>query len=381
MKRIFTLFVLFTMVSSVSYAQFIFSQTRAPQTVTSEPIGGEAVVWDAPAASKVAALDGTFQSTIPAFPAINTNSNWLFSTNFGFTVPGFATIDSVVVIIVRRRRPGGGAGTRDNRLQLVSGGSLVGVDNAATALNWPTAFTARNYPTSGSPTWGLPLTPAQVNDPSFGFGLVAMKLSGPVNASTIADVEQIQIRVVYNSLFPIVLTNFNVKAVDDKVAISFTTESETKVKTLFIERSSDGRNYTDLFAIQPKGAENIKSTYNLTDAAPLLGTNYYRLKEIDIDGKWHYYETRQVKISSISNKFQAYQKGSNVVINFNNQPGAYTATIVDMNGAVVAKQAFRVDKQSVQVSMTPPISRTGVYMVNLKGGNGFSESLKLFIQR
>ena len=87
------------------------------------------------------------------------------------------------------------------------------------------------------------------------------------------------------------------------------------------------------------------------------------------------------KTSSANNKFQAYQNGSNIVVNFNNLPGAYTATLVDMNGAIVAKQSFKVDKQSVQISLTPTVARTGVYLVNLKGGEGFNGSVKVFIQK
>jgi hypothetical protein len=169
--------------------------------------------------------------------------------------------------------------------------------------------------------------------------------------------------------------------VDNKVSISFTTESETKVKTIFIERSADGKNYTDLFAIQPKGGDNIRTTYNLTDAAPLLGTNYYRLKEIDVDGKWHYYETRVIKTTNVSNKFQAYQNNGKVIVNFNNMPGNYTLSLIDMNGSIITAQNFRVDKQAVQLSLDPPVKRTGIYLVNLKGGDNFNESLKLFIQR
>ncbi len=248
--------------------------------------------------------------------------------------------------------------------------------------NWPPVNSLATYDGDFGldPLWSETWTPTEINDPSFGFGLVVFKAGG-ILSTDFADINRIQITITYTQLFPIVLTNFDVKNVDSKVSISFTTESETKVKTLFIERSSDGKNYTDLFAIQPKGGENIKTTYNLTDAAPLLGTNYYRLKEIDIDGKWHYYETRVIKTTSVNAKFQAYQNNGNVIVNFNNLPGNYTLSLVDMNGSIVATQAFKVDKQAVQLTLNPPVKRTGIYIVNLKGGDNFSESLKLFIQK
>ncbi len=379
MKRIFTLIALFSISSLGAIAQFTFSQTREPQLVTSAPLGGQTVFWDAPDAFKVSAVDAIFQSTVPSFPGNLEYSDWLFSNDFGFSIPTSATIDLIEVKIVRKAR---GTGIRDNRVQLTKGGSLVGADYAQTSNNWgPTNQLATYDGDFGlDPLWSETWTPTEINDPSFGFGLVVFKAGG-ILSTDFADVNRVQVTITYTQLFPIVLTNFDVKNVESKVSISFTTESETKVKTLFIERSSDGKNYTDLFAIQPKGGENIKTTYNLTDAAPLLGTNYYRLKEIDIDGKWHYYETRVIKTTSVNAKFQAYQNNGNVIVNFNNLPGNYTLSLVDMNGSIVATQAFKVDKQAVQLTLNPPVKRTGIYIVNLKGGDNFSESLKLFIQK
>lgn len=381
MKRIFTLIALFTFATSGAIAQFTFFQTKTPRLLTSSPLGDESVFWDNIDAAKVASANNVFQSTDPSFGNIGEYSDWLFSNDFGFTVPSSATIDLIEVKILRKAR--GGVGIRDNRLRLTSGGFLVGTDYAATSIDWPSGRALAVYDGNfgDDPLWGTTWTPAQINDPLFGFGLVVMKIGGIITGVDFADIDRIEVTVTYTMLFPIVLTNFDVKNVDNKVAISFTTESETKVKTLFIERSSDGQNYTDLFAIQPKGGENIRTNYNLTDGAPLLGTNYYRLKEIDIDGKWHYYETRVIKMSSVSNKFQAYQNGSKVVVNFNNTPGNYTLSLIDMNGAIVATKSFPVDKQAVQMSLDPPFKRTGIYLVNIRGGENFNESLKLFIQR
>lgn len=380
MKRIFTLIALFSIASLGSFAQIQLSQTKTPTLVTSSSLGGQTVFWDAPAASKVVNVNAVYQSTVPTFPGNTEYSDFLFSNDFGFTIPLTATIDLIEVKIVRKAR---GSNIRDNRLQLTKAGSLVGADYAATSTNWPATNQLVTYDGDFGldPLWSETWTPAEINDPSFGFGLVVWKAGGLISGTDFADVDRIQMTITYTTLFPIVLTNFEVKNVDNKVAISFTTDSETKVKTLFIERSGDGKNYTDLFAIQPKGGEQIKTTYKLTDAAPLLGTNYYRLKEIDIDGKWYFYETRVIKTTNVSNKFQAYQNNGNVIVNFNNTPGSYTLSLIDMNGQIVSQQIFRVDKQAVQLTMIPPVKRTGIYFVNLRGGENFSESLKLFIQR
>jgi hypothetical protein len=378
MKRIFTLIALFSITSLAAVAQFDFFQQNVAGASGNIPLGGNSVAWDAPDAGKISSLNNVYVSTNPTFPGSGLYSDFLSASDFGFNIPASAFNIAIEVRISRKAR---GLGIRDLRLQLISGGSLVGTDQANTSTDWGGSRINVNYDGNGDPLWGTTVTPAEINDPSFGIAFAVAKQSGIPQPTDFADVDMVRMTIFYTTLFPIVLTNFDVKNVDNKVSISFTTESETKVKTLFIERSSDGKNYTDLFAIQPKGGENIRTTYNLTDAAPLLGTNYYRLKEIDIDGKWHYYETRVVKTTNVSSKFQAYQNNGNVIVNFNNQPGNYTLSLVDMNGAIVATQKFKVEKQSVQLTMSPPVKRTGIYMVNLKGGDNFNETLKIFIQR
>ena len=88
-----------------------------------------------------------------------------------------------------------------------------------------------------------------------------------------------------------------------------------------------------------------------------------------------------IRVNSVKNSFQAYMNGGNIVVNVSNIPGNYTLSLADMNGSLLAARNFHVDKQSVQITMEPPVKRTGIYMVNLKGGDGINESIKLFIQR
>jgi hypothetical protein len=385
MKRIFTLFALSLFISVGVLGQ----QTKTANLVTNEVIGGSTSVWDQPLASKLTFADANYVSTVP-FPSsghFNTTgeySDYIALANFGFTIPNNATIQAITVFITRKSRVEAGAAISDAHVFLLSAGSTIGNDEANTSGIWPTTNGNTFYDggLGGDPLWGHAWTPAEINDPSFGVTFSVQVLNGLGGVTDyFADIDRVRIQVEFLVPTPIILTNFDVKNNNNKVDITFATESEYKVKTLFIERSSDGKNYTDLFAIEPKGNINTRQNYHLTDAAPLLGTNYYRLKEIDIDGKWHYYETRVIKMSNVSAKFQAYQNNDKVVVNFNNQPGNYTLSLIDMNGSIVTTQNFRVDKQAVQLTVNPPVKRTGIYLVNLKGEDNFNETLKLFIQR
>ena len=63
-----------------------------------------------------------------------------------------------------------------------------------------------------------------------------------------------------------------------------------------MERGSDGRNFTKIATIAAKGNSNTATSYDLVDPSPLKGVNYYRLKMVDIDGKFEYSQIIIIRI-------------------------------------------------------------------------------------
>jgi hypothetical protein len=59
-----------------------------------------------------------------------------------------------------------------------------------------------------------------------------------------------------------------------------------------IERSADGRSFTKIGRVQGQSTTGIAQNYGFTDAAPLTGNNYYRLAQVDLDGKIIYSQIR-----------------------------------------------------------------------------------------
>ncbi|MES1181904.1 MAG: T9SS type A sorting domain-containing protein, partial [Flavobacterium sp.] len=61
-------------------------------------------------------------------------------------------------------------------------------------------------------------------------------------------------------------------------------------------RGSDGRNFTKIATVAAKGNSNTPTSYDLVDPMPLKGVNYYRLKMVDIDGKFEYSQIVIIRI-------------------------------------------------------------------------------------
>lgn len=108
------------------------------------------------------------------------------------------------------------------------------------------------------------------------------------------------------AVLPVKLTAFTATAVNSGVALRWTTATETANRSFTVERSADGQTWQDLQVINGAGNSNTLLSYTYTDALPLEGDNYYRLRQTSEDNSTSYSETRTVNIAAQANKIVAY---------------------------------------------------------------------------
>jgi hypothetical protein len=133
------------------------------------------------------------QTKMPA----NTFSPYAGWTGFGFSIPTGSTILGVKAII-SKDQVGTVAGffMTDQSVRLLLAGSPAGGDHADTTTQWEFVFldqprTGGRSATYGSATdtWGVALTPADVNDPGFGIA-ISPELHGGVGGEDFAEINQ-----------------------------------------------------------------------------------------------------------------------------------------------------------------------------------------------
>ena len=87
---------------------------------------------------------------------------------------------------------------------------------------------------------------------------------------------------------PIELLSFNGKKVDKAVKLQWATATERQNDFFEVERAEDGIQFSAIGKIKGAGDSQFTLDYELMDAAPKPGTNYYRLKQVDFDGQFSY---------------------------------------------------------------------------------------------
>lgn len=100
----------------------------------------------------------------------------------------------------------------------------------------------------------------------------------------------------------VALTNFTATENNRAVHLKWTSTTETNNDYFVVEHSTDGTQFKTLGRLQGAGTTNILQSYQFTNATPAYGVNYYRLKQVDFDGKMTYSQIISINIQHIDNE-------------------------------------------------------------------------------
>lgn len=81
------------------------------------------------------------------------------------------------------------------------------------------------------------------------------------------------------------LTDLECSQDEQFINIHWATSSEANSDYFKLEKSTDGVNYTEFVRTKAQGNSSLPTDYFIVDAFPELGSNYYRLSEVDLSGE------------------------------------------------------------------------------------------------
>jgi len=167
------------------------------------------------------------------------------------------------------------------------------------------------------------------------------------------------------SPLPVELVYFEVFAVEDNVQLKWSTATEINNRGFEIQRSQDGVNWEVLGFEEGKGNSVNLERYQFVDRNPYRRMNYYRLKQIDFDGKAELLPIRSVNMKSYRRLVKAYPNPTTQYLSILNAKGS--ATIYNSSGQRVKE--FDLDEGGVSVIDLGQY-QDGIYHIALQKENG-----------
>ena len=159
--------------------------------------------------------------------------------------------------------------------------------------------------------------------------------------------------------------------------LDWVTGTEENNDFFTIERSSDGKNFEQVFTKKGAGNSKVNQYYFGYDAKPYIGISYYRLKQTDFDGKFAYSDIESVKTigeqvpSEI--KVNVYPNPiSNQLLHVDlhaQNNATYTMNIINEIGQQIFTDTYDALVGNNNYEINLPNVVTGVYILEIRNQN------------
>lgn len=212
-----------------------------------------------------------------------------------------------------------------------------------------------------------------------------MRLINNYTFNTLATTNNTRFEIKFdNSPLPIELLSFTGIFKNESVLLEWKTIAEINNDYFIIQKSDDGKNFRDIGKINGAGNSNILNSYNFIDNEIASKTQYYRIMQVDFDGKNSTTNIIAVKTFdnlefSVSNVFT---DNKNIYIQFIDPNNDYLnkeiyIELTDISGKTVLTKKVNLTSFVSEINIPSDIS-SGVYIISIgEKKNIFSDKIVL----
>ncbi len=187
---------------------------------------------------------------------------------------------------------------------------------------------------------------------------------------------------------PVELSSFVSVISGNNVTLNWSTSTETNNAGFDIERSAVNGSWSKIGYVAGNGTSTVPHSYSYTDRSVASGTYSYRLKQVDFNGNFTYYNLGNEVIIGVPEKFDLSQNYPNpfnpsTKINYALPvDGKVSIKLFDMSGKEVASLVNEVKTAGYHtVDFNASTLSSGVYFyrINVEGSKNFVDTKKMML--
>ncbi|WP_207495228.1 fibronectin type III domain-containing protein [Aridibaculum aurantiacum] len=218
-----------------------------------------------------------------------------------------------------------------------------------------------------------------------GMTVLAMRHTGSPAYSVLVD----DVRWVSKALLPVTLAKFSGEKAGTINKLEWSTLTELNNAGFELQRSADGVSFSKLTYVASKaqnGMSNGSLTYNFDDAKPFAGNSYYRLKQIDKDGKYAYSPIVLIKGTkpgaiTISSIYPNPVKSDINMIISSPSVEKVKLMVTDITGKLVAQHGAQLVTGDNQLQVPVQQLAPGTYIIKAVCANGCETAVHKFVKQ
>lgn len=153
--------------------------------------------------------------------------------------------------------------------------------------------------------------------------------------------------------------------------LHWATASEANCEKFILEGSEDGFFFTEVAILNGAGNSTVERSYHAKDFDPYIQT-YYRVKQVDYDGKYYFSDIITVKQSMNNDDINIYPNPNidgQLYIEFPGMNQEYNIKVYDLTGKIVSRRSGKANGSVVKLQEDFSSYPRGIYMVEYSDGN------------
>ena len=188
---------------------------------------------------------------------------------------------------------------------------------------------------------------------------------------------------VGSSVIPVTITSVRAARRDQHINVDWNVENEINIRHYTVERSSDGRNFSDLGQVQASG--RLSSAYAWLDQQPFSGDNFYRIRYTNADGSVGYSRIVKVDAGKIGRAIVVYPNPVTdgiIGTEFRNMPaGVYQARLVNGAGQTIFIKNITHPGGTALLQIQPDYFLVpGSYQLEITGSDKSQQTIQVLVK-
>ena len=166
---------------------------------------------------------------------------------------------------------------------------------------------------------------------------------------------------------PLKLLSFTAERRAGSTYLNWVTDNEENVSHFDVQRSYDAINYSSIGNVAARNS-GAREQYNLEDRSPLKGFAWYRIRSVDIDGKFSY--SRIAVVSELDIKSTSFMvmnpvRSAITVFNKTGAEGQFDYRIFNSAGQLMTRGNVNIANNGGAVLPLPSQTAAGIYILEL----------------
>lgn len=172
---------------------------------------------------------------------------------------------------------------------------------------------------------------------------------------------------------PVELLTFDAEKKNESTLLTWKTAQEFNSQIFEIERATDNNRFIKIGTVAAAGNTNAETNYFFTDMHPMDGVNYYRLKQVDIDGQFDYSKTIPVNFGKPDKLLLSPNPATSTLnIKLPKDKRYSSLHILDATGKIVLWQA--ITGSAINISLDIQRLPKGWYVLKIAGDESLQQS-------